>query len=313
MSPIKMAFINPVTFSIGLLSVLAISVAVIKPPEPIQTALSYSQPYIPVTVSPTPTPPPYPIPVLRSNVGLPWLEARAVEVVDLTSNTPILEKNVTAQLYPASTTKMMTALVALEHYLPSDLVTVTNANESIGSKAQLMPKEIYTVEDLLYALLLDSGNDAAVTLAQHYPTGYTDFIAAMNQKASILSLKNTHFTNASGIESPYHFSSAQDLAIIAQELLRHDLLRTIVGTRTKTVIDHHFGHRLYLVSTNQLLGVIPGVEGIKTGSTELAGECLVTLVNQQQHPLLIVVLGSPDRFGETKSIIEWVYQNHDWR
>jgi D-alanyl-D-alanine carboxypeptidase (penicillin-binding protein 5/6) len=303
------SIINPVTLSFGLLIALALTSALVHPEAP---AIINPQPVPSPTIIPTPTPLPYPLPFRTDSALPPWFTARGVIVIDRLSGTVLYEKNADAQLLPASTTKMMTALVALDQYSPADLVTVTNGNESIGHKAELSPGEIYTVEDLLYALLLDSGNDAAVTLAQHHPQGYTAFIEQMNAKAQSLGFKNTHFTNASGIESPYHYASARDLVNLATVLLENPLLAKIVDTRTKNITDLKYKHSHLLNNTNELLGKIPGVQGVKTGWTELAGDCLVTLVDRENHPIIMVLLGSTDRFGETAKLIEWIYQNYRW-
>lgn len=263
------------------------------------------------SLSPTPTPIPlFPHPLLVSSP--PLLTARAIVVIDDDSSEILYAKAPDERLYPASTTKIMTALVAMKEYQLDDVVAVTNANESVGHKAELVPGDQFTVTDLLYALLLNSGNDAAVTLAQHHPQGYSGFINAMNQTATELGLSNTHFTNASGLENSAHYASVRDLAILTRSAMKEPLFKQIVSTPQYAITSLN-SQRLYkLANLNQLLTTVPGVSGVKTGWTELAGECLVTTVNQDNHPLTLVILGSQDRFGETEKLIQWVYQNTRW-
>jgi serine-type D-Ala-D-Ala carboxypeptidase (penicillin-binding protein 5/6) len=301
------AIINPVTFSLGLFLAMAMLSASHRAPIKISPTI------ITASIIPEPSPTPaFPIPKNIYNTNAPWINARGAYILDLTSNTVIYEKNAEAELPAASTTKITTALVAADIFDLRGTITITNGNESIGSKADIKPGEIYSVSDLLYALLLDSGNDAAVTLAQHHPDGYTGFINAMNQKVKTLGLPATHFTNASGIDSPYHYSSAKDLAILGKNLINNPVLANIVDTRSKTITDQRWHRQIYLTNTNLLLGIVEGVHGIKTGSTPLAGECLITYINENSHPVIISILGSPDRFSETKSLIDWVYQYHQW-
>jgi len=301
------SWLNPLTLS--LIAFLTIAFWLGSNPSP---RIDYDRleqyPYPSVTtqsptlpVSPTPR-----LPQRLTQANPVWLEARAVYALDLDTGYVLYQKNEHAELLPASTTKIMTALVALKLYGPETMVTVTNGNESVGQKASLVPNEVYRVADLLHALLLDSGNDAAVTLAQHHPDGYSAFIKEMNQTAQALGLTHTHFANASGIESPYHYSSAHDLAVMAKTLLDNPLLREIVKLKEYTITDSITQRRHYLQNTNQLLGVIPGVEGVK------AGECLVTLINRDGHRVLTVVLGSTNRFEETKTLIEWIYTEYQW-
>jgi D-alanyl-D-alanine carboxypeptidase len=301
------AIINPVSFSMGLLISVTVLVATTRSLVPIAFETSAAPLF---TASPSPTPYPYQIPVPQIPQEPLWLSARGVLILDVSSRSLLYQKNMDAQLLPASTTKIMTALVTLDTFNLDDNITVTTGPESIGNKAELYPGEKITVNDLLYALLLSSGNDAAVTLAQNHPQGYSAFIKAMNQKAQNLGLINTHFTNASGIDSPYHFISPRDLALLALTAYHNDTLRPIFSTKQITVKSQN-GYSHFFQNTNQLLGQIEGVTGIKTGWTEEAGECLVTYVDGQ-HPLLFVVLGSTDRFGETKTLINWIQRNYTW-
>ena len=172
--------LSPLVLSISLFTVVVLGLALTKPASP---AVFPSPPKVTDIPLPTPTPLPYPLPKPANALPPPWLTARAINVLDLMSDQILYQKNADAQLLPASTTKMMTALVVIDQFPIDEVVTITNANEAVGHRAELLPGEQFTVKDLLYALLLDSGNDAAVTLAQHDPEGYSHFINLMNQKA----------------------------------------------------------------------------------------------------------------------------------
>lgn len=241
----------------------------------------------------------------------PIFSAQAIYVLDLTSNTALYQKNSNQPLFPASLTKIMTALVALDHYSEDQVLTIKSADHSIGNTMNLKAEDKLTTTDLIYGLLVASGNDAALALAENYPGGYSQFIAAMNQKAQNLNLKQTHFNNVSGVEDADHFSSASDLTSLTMYALKNTTFRQAVGTQNKQITSIN-DNKYSIVSTNELFGVVPGIQGVKTGWTPEAGECLITLVNQNNHPVLITILGSKDRFEETKKIINWVYQNHTW-
>lgn len=264
------------------------------------------------TVSPIPTLPslaPYPV---SDNTPPPALTARAIVVQDSTSKVVLYAKNPTTLLLPASTTKIMTALVALDSYALGDTVTVAREDHALGSTMELVSGEQITVENLLYGLLVASGNDAAVTLADNYHGGYAGFVSAMNAYAHKLHLDQTVYKNPSGIDSPGHVTSARDLAILASVALQNPSLAKFVATKEITVTDTSGVISHQLTSTNELLGEVEGVAGIKTGWTESAGECLVTYVTRGDHALVIVVLNSADRFGETRALIDWAYNHHTW-
>ncbi|MDO8488463.1 MAG: D-alanyl-D-alanine carboxypeptidase family protein [bacterium] len=245
-----------------------------------------------------------PLPVGK-NLPVPAVSARNVFIMDQNSRTVLWSRNPDEEVLPASTTKMMTALVILEKFNLTDPITVTteyNVGQHIGFK----PGETLTVEQLLYALLVQSANDAAEVLAQNYPGGRPAFIAAMNAKAQEIHLSNTHFVNPSGVDEQGHYSTAADLARLADVALRHPVFAKIVATENAVVATH------VLTNVNQLLGKIPGVIGIKTGYTEGAKQALVTLVKRDDHPVILVVLGSDDRFADSAALIDWVYSDFDW-
>ena len=252
------------------------------------------------------------IPQTKANaVPAPDLTAKAIYIFDPDSGTQIYEKNSIAPFYPASTTKLMTALVALGEYNTDQVLTVKSAGNALGQSIHLSAGDKLTVENLLYGLLVDSGNDAAVALAENYPGGYTQFIAKMNQKARDLNLKSTHFTNVTGLVNADHYTSAADLTVIAREAIGNATIRKIVSTKSISFTDVTGTKKFNIESTNKLLGM-EGVKGLKTGWTPESGECLVTLVTRNGKSILITLLGSTDRFGESAKLINWVYANSTW-
>jgi serine-type D-Ala-D-Ala carboxypeptidase (penicillin-binding protein 5/6) len=248
------------------------------------------------------------IPVSK-NLPPPAISAKNVFILDTVSQNILFQLNPDEQKYPASTTKMMTALVALGNFPISQTITVTKSYP-LGQNAGLKPGEQMTVEQLLYAMLIQSANDAAEILAENFPGGRVAFIQKMNDQAVLMHLTHTHFVNPTGLDEDGHYSSAADLSRLAQVVLNHPLLAKIVSTENAVVATNTTPH--VLTNVNQLLGKVPGVLGVKTGFTDLAGQTLVTYVNRDQHPVIITILGSTDRFTDTQSLINWVYSNFHW-
>lgn len=257
-------------------------------------------------------PTPAAFPINRSGV-YPGVEvtARGVVVLDTASNAFLYKRNEEELLAPASTTKILTALVALDAYELSDVVTIGNvAND--GQVMGLVPGERITVENLLYGALIQSGNDAAYALADHYPGGVGAFVDAMNKKAVELHLTKSTFTNSVGYDHPNHKMTPVDLARLGGIALANPVIAKMVAIPQITVSDVSYSYFHSLKNVNELLGKIPGVGGIKTGWTELAGENLITRVERNGHRVVIVVLKSQDRFGDTTKLIDWVFANHFW-
>ncbi|MEK7063877.1 MAG: D-alanyl-D-alanine carboxypeptidase family protein [Patescibacteria group bacterium] len=246
------------------------------------------------------------------SVAAPSVSAQAVYIFDPDSGTTIYEKNGTVSAYPASTTKLMTALVALKTYELDQVLTVKTASDATGQTIDLARGDQLTVENLLYGLLVGSGNDAGVALAENYPGGYSQFIAKMNDEAKKLDLTGTHFANVAGFENPDHYTTAKDLTLIAREAIASAVIRKIVSTKEIVFYDITGKKRFALESTNKLLG-LPGVRGLKTGWTPASGECLVTLVTRDGKSIILTILNSVDRFGESEKLIDWVYDNFDWQ
>jgi len=252
-----------------------------------------------------------PNPVLVSNSSYPVLSAQGALAVDLDSGVSLYEKNPDTELLPASTTKILTALVAMDSY-PLDKILTVGKISVDGQKMGLYQGEQISFENLLYGLLVYSANDAAEVLAQGYPGGYKVFIVTMNQKAKDLSMTNTHFDNPVGLDTDGQHSTARDLVRISEVAMRNPEFAKIVSTKQITVTDVTGKNVYNLKNVNELLGTIPGVTGVKTGWTENARENLVTYIERDGHKIMIALLGSQDRFGETKELINWIFTNYKW-
>ncbi|MBI3485934.1 D-alanyl-D-alanine carboxypeptidase [Candidatus Daviesbacteria bacterium] len=245
-------------------------------------------------------------------VTAPNFSAEAVLAYDLDLNQVIYQKNIHQRLSPASTTKLLTALVAVDYFKPGDILTVYGEDLVGGSSMGLQVGEKLTFRSLLYGMLLNSGNDAAFTIASNYPGGLNSFVSSMNKKVLDLSLKNSHFENPAGFDGLTHFSSAYDLSQIASKVSQNPQIAKVVSTKETFVTSLDDSKEHYLKNLNKLLGE-DGVLGIKTGFTEKSGENLVGLVMRNSHKVLTVVLASKDRFGETENLINWIYGNFIWK
>jgi len=274
--------------------------------------VSFAKRKPPLADLPQNLPSPAPYPVKTTGILPPDLTAQAVLVIDIPSQVVLYQKNQNLRLHPASITKLMTALVALEQYKMEEILTVKTAIFE-GRTMGLVPGEKLTFENLLYGTLVHSANDAAYVLAENYPGGVAKFVQRMNEKGRELSLTETNFANPIGFEEKGHYSSAQDLGRLATYALENPIIAKIVGTPAITVADASFRRFYRLENVNQLLGKVPGVLGVKTGWTENAGECLVSAVSKNGRKVLIVVLASKDRFKETEQLINWVFSNFEWK
>lgn len=254
----------------------------------------------------------YNIPPVNKNLPLPQFSAKAVFIKDLSTDTVLFEKDTHTPLPIGSTTKIMTALVGVEYFKQSDVLTVKDGANIPGVKIGLFSGEDLSFRSLLYGMLLSSGNDAAYTIAENFSGGVLGFVSQMNKKVSLLNLENTHFDNPAGFDSPYHFSTAKDLAKITEEALKNYTLARIFATKETDIVslDKKYIHKLH--NLNRLLSQVSGVLGVKTGTTPKSKENLITLIERDGKRVLIVLLGSDDRFGETTKLIDWTYTNFEW-
>ncbi|HPT65816.1 MAG TPA: D-alanyl-D-alanine carboxypeptidase [Candidatus Woesebacteria bacterium] len=241
----------------------------------------------------------------------PQLNTQNYILIDAATNATILSSNPNAKIYPASTTKLVTALTALNIY-PLDEILTINQEYSDGQVMGLKLDEKITIRSLINALLVYSANDAAFTLANHHQNGETGFIEEMNLIVQKYGLKNTHFTNFDGIHNENHYSTVYDLSQIARLAIKNSVVTEIVKQKNITVEDVNKTIKHELTSTDELLGVVPEIEGLKTGWTPEAGGSFIALININGHYLISVVAQSEDRFSDTKKIIDWAKNNIFW-
>ncbi|HZZ98760.1 MAG TPA: D-alanyl-D-alanine carboxypeptidase family protein [Candidatus Saccharimonadia bacterium] len=253
------------------------------------------------------------VPIARANVQPPELVAQAAIVIDKNSGTVLFEKSADTTLYPASITKMMTATIALDTYPLDQVLTAHEESKAVGSVMGLKDGEQITVENVIKGLLVGSGNDAAYLLADNFPGGYQKFVDRMNEKAKEWHMTNTTFFNVSGVEQEGHQTTVRDLATLEKKAMENEFFRDTVKSPRVTFTDLSGKIVHDLISTNELLGVVPGIEGVKTGWTDDAGECLVTQTTRNGHTIITVMLNSNDRFGESTRLIEWAFANHTWK
>ena len=243
------------------------------------------------------------VPVATSS-ALPYVNAESVLIADEKTLSPVYEKNTQSTMLPASTTKIITALVAYDVYRPDQILTVKQSF-SEGQIMNLVQGEKITVENLLYGILVHSANDAAEILAQNY--GRDAFVQKMNEKARSISMDHTHFENPAGLHHPNQYTTAVDLARAARVLLRNPYLSKISATKEIIISDTDFKYFHKLSNVNELLGEIPGIGGLKTGYTLESGQNLVTRYKRRDgNEMLIVVLKSEDRFLDTRELVNWI-------
>ena len=235
----------------------------------------------------------------------PLTSANAVMLMEAESGTVLYESNADAQMLIASTTKIMTALVVLEQCSSDEIVTVSATNTAVeGSSMYLQPGKAYTVEELLYGLLLVSGNDAALALAEHTAGSVEAFAALMNEKAAALHCTNTAFVNPHGLNADGHYSSARDLALIMAAAMKNEEFRKITGTKNYTL-----GTQTY-INHNRLLWSCDGVIGGKTGYTIAAGRTLVSCAERNGMRLICVTLSDPDDWKDHAALYDWGFRNY---
>lgn len=255
-----------------------------------------------------------PIPALKHEALEPDIQAKAALIMDYDTGLFLYEKNIHKALPMASLTKIMTAILILEGHDLSEIVTVESDFSGLeGVRIWLMQGERITVGNLLKALLIRSAGDVAIALAEHHSGTVEDFVREMNQRAKGLNLVHTHFANPIGLDEDGHYSSAYDLAILSKYALRFPTFRAIVRLDKATIssVDGKFHHTFK--STNDLLDSYLDIQGVKTGTTDGAGQSLINLArNDRGHEVIAVLLNSPSRFQENKSMIDWAFRSYQW-
>ena len=235
----------------------------------------------------------------------PNLNSRAAIIYDRNSKEVIYGKEENTKRKMASTTKIMTCMVVLEKGELTDTVIVSKkAAGTGGSRVGLKTGDKVSVQDLLYGLMLCSGNDAAVALAEHVGGSVEGFADLMNEKARQLNLSNTHFVTPHGLDNEEHYTTAYELAIMADNALKNNTFSSIVGTKNITININ--GKPRNLSNTNELLGSMAGVYGVKTGFTNGANRCLVTSCKRENLDIITVVLGADTKKFRTQDSIKLI-------
>ena len=248
-----------------------------------------------------------------TNIEKLKLDSRIALIYDRASGRILYDKNGNKQTPMASTTKIMTAIVVLENANLKDIVTIDSKSAGTGgSRLGLKKNDKITVNDLLYGLMLRSGNDAAVALANYVGGSIEGFAEMMNKKAKEMGLKNSHFIVPHGLDNEGHYTTAYELAKMADYGLKIDKFKEIVSTKSTTININGYPRKIN--NTNQLLGSISGVYGVKTGFTNGAGRCLVSACKKDELDIITVIIGADttkQRASDTIKLIQYANKNFE--
>lgn len=251
--------------------------------------------------------------VINQTKDEPTLNSRIAVAYDRKSGEVIWGKDENKRTAMASTTKIMTAIVTLENCDLTQTVTISKKSAGTGgSRLGLKADDKITMNDLLYGLMLKSGNDAAVAIAETVGGSVEGFAELMNEKAKELKLENTHYVTPHGLDDPEHYTTAVELAKLADYALQNETFAKIVNTKNYTVTIN--GYPKSISNTNELLGYLEGVNGVKTGFTNNAGRCLVTSVNRNGFEIITVILQADTkkfRTADSIKLIEYIYKNYE--
>ena len=242
-----------------------------------------------------------------------YSSAKSMCVIEASSGRILRQKEPNMELPMASTTKIMTALIALENCKDLDeIFDVDNRASGIeGTSMYLQKDERLTIRELLYGLMLNSGNDAATAIAYKIGGGeLQNFVDLMNKKCEELNLKHTHFDNPHGLDSKTHYTSSYDLAIITAKAMENETFREIVSTKIKKVSGNSQVQARFLRNKHKLVGNVEGCEGVKTGFTDNARRCCVTSIKRENMRLICVVLNCQDMFEESEKQLEQAFKEY---
>lgn len=241
----------------------------------------------------------------------PNIHSRFAVVMDRETKAILYGKKENIKTKMASTTKIMTAIITIENVDLSTMVKISNkAAGTGGSRLKLKTGDSISMKDLLYGLMMRSGNDAAVAIAEHVSGSIPEFAKRMNEKAKEIGLKNTHFETPHGLDTEEHYTTAYELALLTDYALHNTTFKEIVGTKVYTITINGIARTIY--NTNELLGNLEGVYGVKTGFTNGAGRCLVTAIKREKTDIICVVLGADTKKDRTKdsiALIQYIFEN----
>ena len=248
----------------------------------------------------------------RANAEYVEFTGKAMCVMEASSKRVLYTKNEKTPLAMASTTKIMTAITAIESGKDLDKIfTISPKAVGVsGTSLYLREGERFCLRDLLYGLMLISGNDASVAIGEYVAGSVKDFVEMMNEKASEIGAKNTHFDNTHGLDSKTHYTTAYDLALITSYAMQNQTFRDIVSTKTYKITNED-GKTRYLRNKNKLLFSMDGCNGVKTGFTDDAGRCLVTSCERDGMDIVCVVLNSGPMFEESQRLIEKAFSEYN--
>jgi D-alanyl-D-alanine carboxypeptidase (penicillin-binding protein 5/6) len=240
------------------------------------------------------------------------IKAKSALIMDATTGKVLWSKDPDTPRYPASTTKIMTGLLLLENTSPSDIITAPADVEKVGEASMhLKPGEKVTARDMLYALMLRSANDGCYAVAVHIAGSVPNFSKMMNDRATTIGCKNTHFNNPNGLNDPKHTISARDLALIAREAMKNPLFEEVVRT-PKFVIDRSLNHKdVHMVSRNKWLRKDATADGIKTGYTRPAGHCYVGSATRDGYRVITVIMNSENWQKDHQQMLDWSFKTHE--
>lgn len=251
-------------------------------------------------------------PVVQANPGI---QANSAILLDAKTGQVLWDKNMHKRCAPASTTKVLTAIIAIERANLDEKITVSpRAAATRGSSMYLFPGQVLALRELLEGLLLRSGNDAAVAIAEHVAGTATEFAQLMNEKALVLGARDSHFVNPNGLSAPNHYSSAYDLAVIARYALQNPVFASIVRLRETNIdwVDRRGKEQEKVIrNTNKLLWMFADADGIKTGTTSEAGPCLIASATRGGQKLISVVLHDHERWSDSMRLLQYGFQHYD--
>lgn len=250
-----------------------------------------------------------PLPIINES-RIQGLSAKSYLAIDTENNTKLLEYHADEELPIASLTKLMTALIIIENHSLDEIVTVEKeATQIEGSKMYLKTGEQMTVENMMKGLLVKSGNDAAIALAKFHSGSVEKFVKEMNARAKALRMKHSSFKNPVGIDAVGHYSTALDLLILTQAFWKHSFFHDLVNKKDIQIFSLTEAPRTF-PNTNKLLS--DEIQGVKTGTTDAAGECLILFVNHNGKKIFTVVLGSESRFTDSKKFVQAIWKQIQW-
>lgn len=255
------------------------------------------------------------IPILDSHIPRPVISGKSALVYDTSSKRFLYDKDTDIKLPIASLTKILSAVVVLENLNTDDIVTISgNSIKVDGEKQDLYSGEKISVRNLLKLMLIESSNDAAYALAEYSKTKNIDFIEKMNQKASMLEMKNSFFSDPAGLDDRA-YSTGEDLIKLVEYSLNYQEIWDISAEKTAIIESSDERIKHSITSTNRLLGLLKDIIGGKTGYTDGALQCMILVASVPDYPgkIVSIVLGSHERFNDTQKLVEWTRTAYRWK